>query len=443
MAAQVLPLAAGRMTAGQYTSEPARQQILDELQRIIGSSHFRNSKRYPALLTYVVEEAIAGHTDNLKERTLGICVFDRDADYDTNADPVVRVSAGEVRKRLAQYYLAGGHEQELRIDLPVGSYLPTFTWPPGSRPAASETRMQPYPVEVAALATPAQATSTSRQEELASTKDAPVRLRRWSREKTLLVLVIALLALMAGATWRYLQRNHLTPGQALFWEPVMHSSIPTLIVMGVHSFDEHGVDISPDSHTARPQVNQTLLSAMTQTDMVHLSDLTSFGELNIFLNSHAHLMRVQGAADTTLEQLREGPFILIGGFNNMWSKRLTQQLRFRFVTLDGVHNVIQDSEHTETTWTVDTSANALANSRDYGLVSCFFDPQTDQHVILAAGIGKNGTEAASDFLTNANSLDQWLKSVPKHTGKNVQVVISTEVIEGKHGPPHVIAYAFW
>ncbi len=82
--------------------EPNRFEVLKQLDRIIASRHFRNSKRYPALLKFVVEHTLAGRIDALKERTLGIEVFGRPNDYDTNADPVVRVTAGEIRKRIAQ-----------------------------------------------------------------------------------------------------------------------------------------------------------------------------------------------------------------------------------------------------------------------------------------------------------------------------------------------------
>src|SRR5258706_12869793 len=91
--------------------------------------HFSHSKRYPALLRYVVEQALAGHTDQIKERTLGIEVFGRTPDYDTNQDPVVRTTAGEIRKRIAQYYHEPGHQDELRIELPCGSYVPEFHMP--------------------------------------------------------------------------------------------------------------------------------------------------------------------------------------------------------------------------------------------------------------------------------------------------------------------------
>jgi hypothetical protein len=71
------------------------------LERILLSAPFRNSKRYPALLRYVVEQELNGASSELKERTIAINVFGRDPYYDPGVDPVVRISAGEVRKRLA------------------------------------------------------------------------------------------------------------------------------------------------------------------------------------------------------------------------------------------------------------------------------------------------------------------------------------------------------
>src|SRR5882757_4182637 len=86
------------------SDETERRKLRDQLERIVTSSHFRNSRRYPAFLRFVVEHTLDGNIERLKERTLGIEVFGRQNDYDTNADPIVRVTAGEVRKRIAQYY---------------------------------------------------------------------------------------------------------------------------------------------------------------------------------------------------------------------------------------------------------------------------------------------------------------------------------------------------
>jgi len=105
-----------------------RDAILSELRAVLASPHFSHSKRYPALLQYIVENTLAGRTDLLKERTLGVEVFDRPPTYDTNADTVVRYTAGEVRKRLLLYYSEAGHKSGVRISLPVGSYIPESSY---------------------------------------------------------------------------------------------------------------------------------------------------------------------------------------------------------------------------------------------------------------------------------------------------------------------------
>src|SRR5215472_16477543 len=104
----------------------ASQAVLQQLDRMLKSRHFRNSRRYPAFLAHIVRRRLDGDLDSLKERILGIEVFKRPHDYDTGADPVVRITAGEVRKRIALYYHDVGTEQELRIELPAGSYVPVF-----------------------------------------------------------------------------------------------------------------------------------------------------------------------------------------------------------------------------------------------------------------------------------------------------------------------------
>ena len=103
--------------------------VREQLKRLLTHSLFTNSKRYPVLLAYVVEQTLLGNASELKERTVGVEAFGRQPDYDVNLDPVVRMTAAEVRKRLVQYYYNPEHAGQLLIELPVGSYVPTFRDP--------------------------------------------------------------------------------------------------------------------------------------------------------------------------------------------------------------------------------------------------------------------------------------------------------------------------
>jgi hypothetical protein len=104
-------------------SVPNPVLIREQLRRLLAHQLFTNSKRYPVLLAYTVEQTLDGNAGDLKERTIGIEAFGREPDYDVNLDPVVRMTAAEVRKRLIQYYYNPEHAGELVIELPLGSYM--------------------------------------------------------------------------------------------------------------------------------------------------------------------------------------------------------------------------------------------------------------------------------------------------------------------------------
>src|SRR5262245_32225334 len=127
----------GRLTPDQLTV--ARQH----LQEVLSSSAFAGSKRAQEFLQLVVEHALNDRTDSLKERMIGVEMFGRPVDYDTANDAVVRVKATEVRRRLAQYYQEAGRAFPLRIELPVGSYVPRFVWPQEESNPAPETTAAP------------------------------------------------------------------------------------------------------------------------------------------------------------------------------------------------------------------------------------------------------------------------------------------------------------
>jgi hypothetical protein len=135
--------------------------------------------------------------------------------------------------------------------------------------------------------------------------------------------------------------------------------------------------------------------------------------------------------------------ILIGGFDNVWTLRLTSSLRYRFDTPGELMGVIADSQHPETNWRFDNGQSALGNSRDYAIVASFFDPRIQQRVLIAAGIGKSGTATAAEFLSTNKYLEVWLSQANSPKDRNVEIVLSTEIVEGQQGPPQVVASYSW
>src|SRR6202043_2295265 len=130
MASKELRLNGSTLQALRTTFEPItdaeREMVRTQLDLILASPAFHNSKRYTGVLKFIVEQTLEGEGALLKERTIGVEVFHRPPDYDT-ADHVVRSAVAEVRKRLAQYYQED-RRGELRIDVLPGSYVPQFRW---------------------------------------------------------------------------------------------------------------------------------------------------------------------------------------------------------------------------------------------------------------------------------------------------------------------------
>src|SRR5271170_7634929 len=174
----------GHVTLSNSDKEAVREQ----LARLLASSYFSHSKRFPTFLGFVVEQTLGGQAANLKERTLGIEIFGRDANYDTASDPIVRVTATEIRKRIAQYYQEPGHETELRVSLPAGSYVPQFQWP--------QVAGEIVPQAVAIVTPPAAAVVL---EGVGDTKPP----RRWSwRPAAVAALIAIVLCAAAIYLWR-------------------------------------------------------------------------------------------------------------------------------------------------------------------------------------------------------------------------------------------------
>jgi tetratricopeptide (TPR) repeat protein len=150
--------------------------VLAALDTVIASAAFSTAKRPARFLRHLVETALRGERHLLKESVLGTDVFDRPASWDPRLDPIVRQEASRLRKRLASYYETGGAEAEIRIELPVGSYVPLF------RRKTAETGAAPTehpPIEVATVTDPVPAS------------------RSWNLAKRWIFIVAVLLAAAA------------------------------------------------------------------------------------------------------------------------------------------------------------------------------------------------------------------------------------------------------
>jgi len=186
------------------SNEAEKVAVWEQLEKLLLSNHFSASKRYPSFLRYVLSHTLAGEADLLKERTLGIEVFGRKPDYDTAADPIVRVTAAEIRKRIEQYYHEPGHEDEIRIFLPSGAYALQF-YPHGQTVLAGLS-------EIAAASTELQTLPSD-----ASKQGIP------RRPLNRIIVAGVVLALLLCASLPFLMRSLRTSASREFWNPFVKS----------------------------------------------------------------------------------------------------------------------------------------------------------------------------------------------------------------------------
>jgi hypothetical protein len=393
-----------------------KEAVRLQIERLLSSSHFRNSRRYTDLLRFVVQQTLQGHADILKERTLGIEVFGRERSFDTSGDSIVRVAAAEVRKRIALYYREEGHERELRIELPSGSYVPHFRRP-----------LEPAPTVVRQTETIAPAQTIDRTPKQVVTS---VRTNRATMVVRCLFIALVILAGIGIVEERNSQKDLL--------EPLWKSPQNAILCIGSPKLKQNqpGANGQTEASLGQPTANNTLLP---------FADAMTLSRFQVRLNTHGKPNRVELAGSTTFADLRAGPTILIGAFDNPWTLRLTSQMRFRFLGTDETEGEIIDSKsNSGSRWSVDFRIPYWDRTQDYAIVAITHDATLDQPLIITAGIGPNGTAAAGEFLLSPDNLAALVRMAPAHwSGKNVEVVLATQVIQGNSGPPRILASEYW
>jgi hypothetical protein len=111
----------------QPTSElPTPDEVRSQVARMIASEDFRRSPQLGAFLRFVVEAVLAGKGDRIKAHTIGVEVLRRDAKFDPQQDPIVRLEANRLRRTIERYYTRLGADDPIRVALPRGTYVPTF-----------------------------------------------------------------------------------------------------------------------------------------------------------------------------------------------------------------------------------------------------------------------------------------------------------------------------
>jgi hypothetical protein len=419
---------------GMLYAERLKADVLEKLDRLLENSHFSNSKRFPSFLRFVVQEELEGRGDQLKERTLGLEVFGRDPGYDTTSDPIVRVTAAEIRKRIAQFYQEPGNGDQLRISLPPGSYVPHFVWP---TKAARLALFAPVERSELASAQTEPVTELSPLPVLAPARDPNSIGNARAAKHHLLFWISFAIALIAVAicvtAWARTRPSALDR----FWAPMLNSGAPVFVC-----FPRNRVDTIRLRNATAPEQQQVLSE---KNSAVMVDDLQPMVAISGLLEMRHQPYDLMGEDSATPTDLRHGPTVFLGAFDNAWTLRVTHGLRYRFSNDPAMKYFWIEDTQSPARWQIDRGQQMATNNyRDYAIVARFVDANTGQIAVVSAGIAHGGTVAAGEFLTQAADMASIKAHAPKNwDGQNMEVVLSTEIIDGRSAPPKIEATYFW
>ena len=440
--------------AGPFGAE-FQAAVRAELEAMLVTPIFVQSGRCKRFLNYIVEQTLSGHASHLKERTIGINVFERANDYDTGDDSIVRVTANEVRKRIGQFYQESPQPHLVQIDLPRGSYVPEFRIQPSrqvgippsqqvEKPAVSADAVEPEPVlgadaidlhpNAATIAIP----STGQEPFVAVSKPGRQALRRLMLYPILFVLIAASFA--AFWIWKGKEANT----RPDLWAAFVHAKVPVLVCIDTHNLQPLALDKSPD--------RDRFVNLVLRRQIISLDDAAILSSMASELGKKGIAFRVVGAELTSLEDLRRQPVILIGAIDNRWTLRLTQNLRYRIEVAnppgsgsakEPIASIIDSQNPASRAWVTDLSVPFTQWKSDYAILVRMDDPTTGVPVLIEAGLGNDGTVAASELL-NSSAMENILAGDASCKGKaNFEAVVGTEIIDMKSGPAHVLRLNCW
>ncbi|MBL8290794.1 MAG: hypothetical protein JNN08_03100 [Bryobacterales bacterium] len=120
------------------TDPNSHSEILGQVRRIEASRRFANAPKAKFFLNHIVSKTLAGQEAELKEILIAQALYGKGTDFDPGNDRVVSQAAGDLRKRLIEYYADEGRDDRLIVEIPVGSFVPKFTVRSGPEHASAQ-----------------------------------------------------------------------------------------------------------------------------------------------------------------------------------------------------------------------------------------------------------------------------------------------------------------
>lgn len=408
------------------------EDVRQTLETILQSKYFVNAHKKQEFLRLICHFYVEGRAHELNEHIIGFHVFGRDTSYNPSADPIVRVFAHEIRKKLESYYANEGGNDSIRLEIPAGSYQPAFTQHL-HEPAAERSEA---------------AVSTQSEAKLGPARHR-ISLARLATGLTLLCLASAVIGLAVSNQQLRQQvaeaddaRNPSTYGP--LWTPFLTDSNPPLVILSnppilrftnpsdPESLTKDSIPLAAetiealkDKFVMNPEVSirepgdkespgKTGVIERDQTPSLIISRnvYTGMGEaiglyyLTDFFRKASRSLSLKQSRTLSAEDLKNHNVIMLGGvWVNEWSSKLTTAEDFVFTSKGTIENRNpQPGEDREYIPQFDRRTGNLLT--DYALIAVKPNISTRNDVMLLAGVYSQGTEATVEYVTNKNYLDQ-------------------------------------
>jgi hypothetical protein len=416
------------------------EAVREHLRRIVESPAFKGSERSREFLVVIVEKALAGQFEELKERVLGVELFGRATSYDTGEDAVVRVTASDVRKRLLRYYSESETQSDLRLDIPVGSYIPDFHW----------TALEP-PVEEPIL--PAVHEPVFDIPSLAST--IPERRFPWK----LILFTVAgfalgiLVSVIGARLWG-------TSGteEGLPWSALLQSGRRLQIILSdteiskMQNFVGYSLSL-PDYANQRYMPPDFQVSA-DLSRMLHSFRGQSMGaaDVSVALGIAKRAPKTQQvsilpARSVQLKDFRtDDNFIILGSpRSDPWVSLFEDQLDFQFLyDAAASREIIKNLKpHQGELPIYRPSAKGWDTGEAFGIIAFLGNPNQSGHVLLLAGSSAEATEAAARFVLNRDMIFNLLKVngiSPAGAPVSFQILLKVNTMAGSANTFEAVAF---
>lgn len=401
-------------------TEEDLERLQQHFKEVVEGAAFKGSQRSRQFLTYVLEQTIAGHCADLKERTIGVDLFGRPPAYDTGEDAIVRVTASDVRKRLLAHYAKTETISEFRINLPSGHYIPEILR--DTTIALPSAPVLAIPEDSIAITEP----SVTPFLDSAASATLQGKGRRSFKWMTFALLLLVLNL----AAWVVVSRFHsgltVYPASVLPWSALFQKQHPVLLITSDPNIAEiQGLTGSPI--TVSDYANQVYLPPskplspeianfardILRGDKAANVDTSIVASVAGLAEASASKINIRGARDLRFSDLdTENSFVFIGSpRTDPWTNLFSDQLDFRFIWDSSSRQEIIQNVHphsNESKFYVPT-AKGLATGESYATISFVGNPDHTGQVLILAGANAEGTRATGELITNLHNMTTALK----------------------------------